>query len=200
MRHISSKVMAFASAAVVIAGVIFSFASNANQVTAAPGPGVDYFLSLDGIVGDSTDAQHKDQISLLSYSWSKDAPALQMPTTVGGGGGGTGKVNVHDVYFTSTLSKASPLLMEAVATGKHIPNGTLYVRKAGKNRQEFYQIKLSDVIVTSYKTGAANNSMPTDEFSVDFAKYQVQYTPQNADGSAGTPITTGWDIEQNKLQ
>jgi len=29
----------------------------------------DYFLKLDGIPGESTDAKHKDEIELVSFSW-----------------------------------------------------------------------------------------------------------------------------------
>ena len=39
--------------------------------------------------------------------------------------------------------------MKTCATGEHIKDATITVRKAGKGQQEFLIIKMSDVIVTS---------------------------------------------------
>jgi type VI secretion system secreted protein Hcp len=32
---------------------------------------VDMFLKIDGIPGESTDASHRDEIDLLSYTWGE---------------------------------------------------------------------------------------------------------------------------------
>jgi type VI secretion system secreted protein Hcp len=44
---------------------------------------VDYFLKLDGIPGESRDAQHKGEIDLESFSWGESHT-----TAAGGGDGG----------------------------------------------------------------------------------------------------------------
>ena len=36
---------------------------------------VDMFLKIDGVTGESTDAGHKDEIDLLSYTWAESQPA-----------------------------------------------------------------------------------------------------------------------------
>lgn len=38
--------------------------------------GVDMFLKLDGIQGESTADGHKDEIDLLSYTWGESQPAV----------------------------------------------------------------------------------------------------------------------------
>ena len=37
--------------------------------------GVDMFLKIDGIQGESTDASHVDEIEIFSYTWAESQPA-----------------------------------------------------------------------------------------------------------------------------
>ena len=127
---------------------------------------VDYFLKLDGIEGESTDRQHKDEIEILSFSWGE----VQEGDTSGGGGGGTGKVIMQDFHFTANFSKASPALFVTCATGKHIKQGVLIGRTDRKGQEDFYKVTLTDVLITSYQTGGSTESVPTDQFSLNFAK------------------------------
>src|SRR5262249_28264053 len=75
---------------------------------------VDYFLKIDGIPGESHDAKHKDEIQVDSWSFG----GRQSGTFAEGGGGGAGKVQMFDVSFSEKVSKASPKLMLACATGE----------------------------------------------------------------------------------
>src|SRR5205823_347944 len=65
---------------------------------------VDYFLKLKGIDGESTDATHKGQIDIKS--WSIGVTNRGSHET--GGGGGTGKASFQDIHFVAPMSKASP--------------------------------------------------------------------------------------------
>src|SRR3989338_10520822 len=126
------------------------FAKPAPVVSAAA---VDYFLKIDGIDGESTDPGHKGEIDVLSWSWGETNAGIRA-----GGGGGAGKVNMQDFHFTMHSSKASPKLMLAVATGKHLPQAILTVRKAGESQLEYIKIKLSDVMVSSYQIGGSSDN------------------------------------------
>jgi type VI protein secretion system component Hcp len=72
-----------------------------------------------------------------------------------GGGGGAGKASFHDFTFTHPVDKASPLLMKARATGEHIKDATITLRKLGKGQQEYLVIKMTDVLVTSVSTSVS---------------------------------------------
>ena len=111
----------------------------------------DYFLKLDGIPGESTDAKHKGEIDVLSWSWGES----QEIAPNAGGGSGTGKVAMTDLHVSANLSKASPQLLLACAAGKHIKSAVLTGRKAGKEQTEFLTFSLSDVLVSGYQTGGA---------------------------------------------
>ena len=156
--------------------------------------GVDYFLKLDGIPGESRDVKHKGEIQLESFSWGESNP----PAPVRGGGSGAGKVQVHDLNVVKALDKASPKLFLACASGEHIKEATLTARKAGKGQQEFLVFKFTDLLVSAYQTGAGGGEAPTDQVSFNFATIETEYRPQKPDGSLDAPVKAGWDVKQNK--
>ena len=157
---------------------------------------VDYFIKFDGIKGESADAKHKDEIDVESWSWG-ETHATGGPS---GGGGGAGKVAMQDFQFVMGLNRASVGLMKACATGQHIKSATLSARKAGKGQQEYLTFKFHDVLVSSYQTGGSEQSevVPTDQVSFNFAKIEVEYKPQKADGSLGSPVEFRYDLKTNK--
>lgn len=157
---------------------------------------VDYFLKLDGIDGESSDAKHKGEIDVLSWSWG----ATQSGTMAYGGGGGAGKVQMQDFHFVMNHSKASPKLMLACASGEHIKTATLTCRKAGKEQQEFLKIVFSDLLVSSFQTGGSNTSdiVPQDQVTLNFSKIEHEYKEQASDGTLKGPIKAGWNLKENR--
>ena len=155
---------------------------------------VDYFLKIDGIEGDSTDAKHAGWIDVDSWSWGETQPVQP----AGGSGGGAGKVHFQDFVFTSRVSKASPKLFLACASGQHLKEARLVGRKAGKDQQEFLTWTFSDVLVAGYQTGGTEQALPADQVSLNFSKVTVSYKAQKADGSLDAAVTAGWDIKTNK--
>jgi type VI secretion system secreted protein Hcp len=155
---------------------------------------VAYFLKIDGIQGESKDAKHPGEIELESFGWGE----ANVVSGGGGGGGGAGKVQVEDLHVVTKMSKASPPLFLACASGQHFKQAVLTARRAGKTPQDFLVIKLTDVLVSSYHTGGNTDTGPTDQMSFDFAKIEFQYRAQKADGSLDVPVQAGWDVKQNK--
>ena len=157
-----------------------------------------WFLKIDGIVGDSVDANHKDEIDVSSWSWgASHAGGGAGPA---GGGGGAGKASFQDFHFLSKISKASPALFLSCATGTHHKSAALSgVRTAGKGpSREFLKYKLSDVTVTSDQHTGNEGEAPVEQFSLNYSKIEVTYTPQAPSGAAGTPIRAGYDVKSNK--
>ena len=157
---------------------------------------VDYFLKIDGVQGESTDSKHKGEIELESFSWGETNSGGH----AAGGGGGAGKVAVQDLHFVMKLNKASPKLLLACAMGQHLKRAVLTGRKAGKSQLEFLIYKFTDLLVTSYQTGASAHDLegPLDQVSFNFARIEVEYRPQRPDGSLDAAIKAGWDIKANK--
>ena len=157
---------------------------------------VDYFLKITGVDGESSDDKHKGEIELESWSFG----ATQMGVGHSGGGGGAGKVAMQDFHFVMRVSKASPKLFQGCATGEHFKDATVVARKAGKEQQEYLKIKLTDVLVSSYQQGGSGGShiVPTDQISFNFAKIEIEYKEQKADGTLGGAVKAGYDLKANK--
>lgn len=157
---------------------------------------VDYYLKLDGIDGESTDDKHKGEIDIESFSFG----VTQTGRHSAQGGGGAGKASFQDMHFVAKISKASPKIMLACATGQHIKSAILVSRKAGGNQEEYLKVTMSDVLVSSFQSGGAGHSevVPTDQFSVNFAKVEMEYKEQKADGTLGGAVKTGYDLKANK--
>jgi len=157
----------------------------------------DFFLKLEGVKGESTDKKHKGEIEIESYSLglTNTGSFSQAP----GAGGGSGKVNFQDAHFSKKLDCSSPLLKLACATGQHIKEALLVCRKAGGDQQEYLKIKLNDCLISSYQVGGhgGDNLIPTDQFSINFAKINIEYMPQDAQGKVGNAVRAGWDLKAN---
>jgi type VI secretion system secreted protein Hcp len=66
----------------------------------------------------------------------------------------------------TNVSKASPKLFLACATGQHIKEAMIVGVKEGKDRQEFFNVKLTDILTSSYQQGESSGDIPTDQFSL----------------------------------
>ncbi len=155
---------------------------------------VDMFLKLDGIKGESQDAKHKDEIQIQSFSFG----VHQTGTSANAGGSGAGKATFEDIHITKAADTASPQLLLNCAIGKHIPSALLTVRKAGGKQEEYYKIKLTDLLVSSVSNTGHGNDAPMENVSLNFSKINFQYFPQKADGTLGGVSEAGYDIKANQ--
>ena len=157
---------------------------------------VDYFLKIDGIEGESADAKHKNEIQIDSFSFG----ATQAGISAAGGGGGAGKAQFQDLHFTASANKSSPKLFLACATGQHIKSAILVARKAGKDQQEYLKITLTDVLVSGFQSSGAggNNVVPLDQVSLNFAKIDMEYKPQDATGKVGGAVAVSYNVKEQK--
>ncbi len=173
----------------LLAGVIAAGAAIPTSALA------DVFLELTGIQGDSTDAQHKNQIDILTYTQSFKNTA----SSSSGGGGGTGKVTCGDVTVTKNIDKSSPLLIQAVTTGKHIEQAILTFRQAGGQQLNYYVVTLKDVLITSItQTDQNNPARIFEQVQLSATDFKFQFTPRNANGSAGAVVNFEFNCAANK--
>ncbi|HKV99321.1 MAG TPA: type VI secretion system tube protein Hcp [Vicinamibacterales bacterium] len=151
----------------------------------------DIFAKLGDIKGESLDDKHRDEIEVLSYSWGVTNPGNIH-------GGASGKATFQDLSITHHIDKASPALMRACATGEHFKDATIIHRKAGKSQLEYLVIKMNDVIITGV-THSSEASETSEHVSIQFAKVDLEYKPQKADGSLDAGIHFKYDIVGNKV-
>jgi type VI secretion system secreted protein Hcp len=156
-----------------------------DATTPAPQQVGQAFLNFNGIPGGSTDAAHKGQIDIRSFSWGISNSSS---SNGGGGGAGSGKAKFANLRFSKLHDKASPALFKAVGTGKHFPNATFSVVNNG---QEVIRYKLSDVTVKNFSTSDGFFA-ETENIMLQMAKVDVTFH----DG--GAVLTQTWDVKNNK--
>lgn len=158
----------------------------------------DMFLKIEEppIKGEARDDKHKDEIDVLSWSWGLSNSGSAHV----GGGAGSGKVDVDNLTITKYVDSGTPELALSTASGRHHKKATLTVRKAGgDNPVEYLKIHMTEVIITSLKTGASGGEdRLTEKVNLNFAEYEIEYTPQKPDGTPDASKKTGWNIATNK--
>jgi type VI secretion system secreted protein Hcp len=157
----------------------------------------DIFAKIGDIKGESQDAKHKDEIEVLSFSWG--VSSSESISTGAAGGAGAGKATFKDLTIVHVVDKASPLLLKACATGTHLKDATITHRKAGKGQQEFLVVKMNDIIITSVSHGGSADQSSAETVSMAFAKVDLEYFPQKADGSLDAAVAFKYDLKANKI-
>ncbi len=156
---------------------------------------VDFYLKIEGIPGESQDSKHKEWIDVESWSWGE----TQQGTASQGGGMGAGKVTMQDFHFVMRVNKASPVLLQNCASGKHIPSATLEAFKAGEEGQKYLAMKFTDLIVSSFQTGGSSGvEIPLDQISFNYSKIEYEYFIQDKSGKTTSTGNVGWDLKENK--
>jgi type VI secretion system secreted protein Hcp len=126
----------------------------------------DYLLELEGIKGESKVLRGAVDV----FSWSFGASRA---TTAGGGGA----VKFEPLLFTKHVDKCSPTLAQSCCSGKHIPKAVLHVRKAGGGTSDYYVVTMEECLVSSFQhSSEGGGAVPTDQFSLNFAQVEVQYS------------------------
>src|SRR3954451_25441421 len=120
---------------------------------APPAASADTFLDLPPLQGDSQVDGHEGQIQVLEYTF--DVAVSRS----------TGRARFSDFTIRKRLDKSSPLLMQDLAAGRHFPDATLYVTKAGANRDEALRYCFTDVKLTRYEQ---SGSSETPEETISF--------------------------------
>jgi type VI secretion system secreted protein Hcp len=143
---------------------------------------VDMFLKISGIDGESVDSKHKGEIDVLSFSWGVSNATRQAGTTRIGS---TGKTTVSDFSIMKVLDSSSPRLFEACCQGEHISDALLTLRKAGENQQEFFKIKLTDVLISSVAPGgSAGGDVGFEQVSLSFGSALIEAAKLDPKGQA----------------
>jgi type VI secretion system Hcp family effector len=144
------------------------------------------FAKLDGIDGESADANHDKWIDVLSIDWGSDKP----------GGGATGQspprggAVVEDFILAIEYDKASPKLQEACLEGNIIPKVEIEVTgsRDGAPQEPYLKYKFQNVSVTSCSVFITGEGILALRVSMSFAEISQTYT----DGEGNeTTLTVG---------
>jgi type VI secretion system secreted protein Hcp len=162
----------------------------------------DTFMWLEGGApnanGESTDKEFgpKKAFEIYSFSWGASNPVTIGSATAGAG---AGKVSISSFNVMKKSDSSSPALFLNCAKGQHFTAGHVVMRKAGGTALQYLTYDFTEVFVESiqWSGSSGGDDTPTESVSFAFSKVDIKYTPQKADGTAGTPIPASWDLTQN---
>lgn len=143
---------------------------------------VDMFLKIEGVSGESTDANHKDWIDILSFSHG-----ISQPISGSGSNRSAGKVTVQDMSVTKWIDKSSPELMLGTCSGRVFPKMELAVRRPSLSvtgGQTYLVYTLQDCLISSVRPAGSRgtDAVPTESLSLNFLKIEYSYKETGATG------------------
>jgi type VI secretion system secreted protein Hcp len=152
------------------------------------------FLKLANIPGESTDEKHKDEIELLSFSLGFVNDWLQAR---GAGASSSGAGVCDALTLTKNIDRASPGLLAAAMTGRHIPQGVLSFTTGGQVSQDYYILTMREIFVTSVRQAdSSGGSRVVEQITMMARTYDFLYRAQQSDGST-VEHRFGWDCARN---
>ena len=155
------------------------------------------FCKIDGIAGESTDANHAGEMELLSFNHGVSQPRSAAASTAGGAT--AGRCNHTDFSIAKTMDSSSPVLNATCCTGKHIASVVVTLRRADGDKSIPYMVyKLTDVVISSVSVGGSSDGVPTETVTFNYAKIEWEYSKQDRKAGTAKGKTAGsWDLAKN---
>jgi type VI secretion system secreted protein Hcp len=157
------------------------------------------YMNLKDVPGQSTDEGHKGWILIESFSMpifrsipagAKDNERTQGDTTPG------------DVIVTRTVDKSSPKLEIACADGTLFKEVQIHLtNQVNKKQETFYELKLTNVIISSYSMSAnkSGDPLPHEDVSLSYTDFEVIYhtiDPETGENKGKVPVK--YSLGKNK--
>jgi type VI secretion system Hcp family effector len=155
-------------------------------------------LEIDGIKGESTAKQGKDQIELLSFTNGQSMPLERSHSNTSRA---SGRADHKDFSITKQLDLSSPTLYEKCASGEEIKTVKLHVFKADAKGTplEFMTCVFESCIITGISMSGSQDGQPSESISFNYLSAKWTYNQQeSAKGGKKGKTEGGWSIKENK--
>jgi type VI protein secretion system component Hcp len=149
-------------------------APSVNAQGAEKPQGLETFMHIDGIVGDSLAAGHVNDIRLTSYSQTF------APKTC------------SRVVALKFIDRASPALISRAANNQFIPSVVISVRKAGSAPVDFFKAVLESVTVERVDVSGESCRL-VEQVVLKPRIIRIEFRPQDATGQFLGAIVTNID-------
>lgn len=141
----------------------------------------DAYLLLPGIPGEATEPNHLNWMQILSFEHSESSVS--------------NTVQFSGLTLVKPVDKATSPLMTACARGQRLANGRLQLVHLDARRLVFYDLQLTNVIVTALASaGASGTNPPLETLSLSFSEITWTYTAFAPSGLPGDMVRAYWDL------
>lgn len=156
----------------------------------------NYFMNIEnpGIEGESQTNNYENQIDLTDFSFSitNNFSFHSLKTSV------TGKVVSTPVNVEFLLNKAGSEILTSLHKGRHHGKITISVLQTGaESPQEYLVYEFEDIVFTSFTTKNTENEILVSA-SFKPSTFRIKLRPTLQDGSLGTEVNKGWNLETNQ--
>jgi len=156
------------------------------------------FWEIDGIKGESTSAQGKGMIELLSFSHGVSMPLSSGPSNTSRA---SGRCVHQDFTITKQVDLASPTLNLKCCAGDDIKSMKLHVWKADSAGKplEYLTYTFESCILTSVSV-SLGGGQPVEKVTYSYKKIIWDYGQQKQEqpGGAKGKNSANWSLEDNK--
>ena len=156
------------------------------------------YIKFDGIDGEATDRDHTTWSDMMSFS---QTIRLQDDVTISPGETRRrGDVILEDIVVVKELDKASPKLAEAILQGTVFPKVEIHLTASytDAGKVTYFTYELKNVMVTSYSISGTGDTIPMEEFSLNFEEIKVTYTENDSAGKSKGNVEYSWKVEEGE--
>lgn len=154
---------------------------------------LEYFLLLDDIDGTSTTRNYEKWVEVDTYQLG----ATRTTGSSTGTGGAQGKVAFSDFSFTKLLDIASPAILEALVTGKHLDTAVFDIVDTGDGGRptKLFSYSFTDVVFTSVSHSGAEPGHPVESAAFTFGALKLQSYVQDPKGGSSKGPSFEYDLQ-----
>ncbi|HVF64839.1 MAG TPA: type VI secretion system tube protein Hcp [Casimicrobiaceae bacterium] len=161
---------------------------------AAPAFADEVFLRLDGIPGDSSDAQHPGEISVTSFSLGVEAET----SWTKGGGASVGKPNPGELRFTALVDRSIAGMVIKITEGKAVASATLSVRPDAKGSRtaDYLRYSFEGMFFTAVGQGLSGTGRAAMAIAAVYKTIKIEVI--GADGRVAS--CAYWDVSSGSTE
>jgi type VI secretion system secreted protein Hcp len=152
------------------------------------------FLKFGSVLGDVEDAGHVNWIDVKAVNWNLARP-VSNPA-----GSTAGRVlsaaQVSELTIVKDQDVASIPLIQAAFEGSPVAAQIDFCTTGTGQQTVYYTITMTNALITAFgQAGSAGR--PSESVTLNFTRISFSGTQMDADGSAASPASYGWDLNTN---
>jgi type VI secretion system secreted protein Hcp len=185
--------------AVIVGGLALTAAVTPRGADERAGPdatasaAVTGYLRIEGFQGGATTAGYEGWMEVAGFEFGVTNSEAAMV-----GARTAGRPDFGPLTVVKPIDKATPLLAQACASGRHYPEAEL-VFFIGSSTTPSGSIKLSDIVISASHSGSGEAGPARETLSLNFGKVEWSYI--DIDPRTGRPrgeVKAGWDVAANR--
>lgn len=162
-------------------------------------------LRIDGLSGESADANHKGWIDILDLTWGVRRRITSSASTQGDRE--SANAEITDLTLTRFVDASTPSLFLEACCGKGKEMQIdLTKTGSGAGSDVFMTYVLRNALISKYhveymtmrSSKVVGNPRPIELVTISFVGMETRYTPYDDDGIAVAPIAVGFDTSTNE--